>query len=100
MRDPVARRLEPLSWLDKVHGLFSYQPMTKPSHWYDPETDPSQFMAALWKVRHLCTRAEHVRMAMPGSYILVEAIMSAIDDYAETETGNREYFWNRPHSAG
>jgi hypothetical protein len=57
-------------------------------------------MAALWKVQRLCTRAEHVRMAMPGSYILVEAIMSAIDDYAETETGNREYFWNRPHSAG
>jgi hypothetical protein len=31
--------------------------MPKP-FWYDPETDPSQFMAALWKVRHLCTRAE------------------------------------------
>jgi hypothetical protein len=69
-------------------------------HWYDPETDSSQFMAALWKVRHLCTRAEHVRMTMPGSHILVQAIMSAIDDYAERETGNREFFWNRPHKAG
>ena len=68
--------------------------------WYDPETDPSQFMAALWKVRHLCTRAEHVRVKVPGSYILVQAIMSAIDDFAERETGNREYFWNKPHSAG
>jgi hypothetical protein len=57
-------------------------------------------MAALWKVRHLCTRAEHVRMTVPGSAILVQAIMSAIDDYAERETGNREYFWNRPHKAG
>jgi hypothetical protein len=65
-------------------------------HWYDPETDPSQFMAALWKVRHLCTRAEHVR----GSHALVQAIMSAIDDYAERETGNREYFWNKPYGAG
>jgi hypothetical protein len=24
---------------------------------------------------------------------VVQAIMSAIDDYAERETGNREYFW-------
>jgi hypothetical protein len=40
-------------------------------HWYDPETDPSQFMAALWKVRHLCTWAEHVRMTVPGSHVLV-----------------------------
>jgi hypothetical protein len=62
--------------------------------WYDPETDPSKFMAALWEVRHLCTRAEHVRMTVPGSYVLVQAIMSAIDDYAERETGNR-----RPHKA-
>ena len=74
--------------------------MTKPSPWYDPETDQSQFMAVLWKVRHLCTDAEHVRMTAPGSYILVQAILSAIDDYAENETGNREYFWNKPHSAG
>jgi hypothetical protein len=60
--------------------------MSKPL-WYDPDTDQSQFMAALWKARHLCTRAEHVRM-------------TAIDDYAERETGNREYFWNKPHKAG
>jgi hypothetical protein len=39
-------------------------------------------------------------MTAPGSYILVQAIMSAIDDYAENETSNREYFWNRPHKAG
>jgi hypothetical protein len=62
--------------------------------------DPSKFMAALWEVRQLCTRAEHVRLKVPGRDILVQAIMSAIDDYAENETGNREYFWNRPHSAG
>jgi hypothetical protein len=37
---------------------------------------------------------------MPGSAALVQAIMSAIDDYAVRETGNREYFWNRPHSVG
>ena len=48
--------------------------------------------------RHLCTRAEDVRAKVPGGHILVHAIISAIDDYAERETGNREYFWNRPHS--
>jgi hypothetical protein len=85
--------------LDIVHVMFSYRRMPKPFG-YDPETDPSQFMAALWKVRHLCTRAEHVRPTVPGSYILVQAIMSAIDDYAERETGNREYFWNKPYGAG
>jgi hypothetical protein len=69
-------------------------------HWYDPETDSSPFMEALWRARHLCTRAEHVRAKVPGSFVLVQAIMSAIDDYAERETGNREYFWYRPHSAG
>jgi hypothetical protein len=26
--------------------------------------------------------------------------MSAIDDYAERDAGNREYFWNRPQGAG
>jgi hypothetical protein len=35
-----------------------------------------------------------------GSHVLVPAIMSAIDDYAERETGNREYFWGKPHKAG
>jgi hypothetical protein len=73
--------------------------MPKP-FWYDAETDPSRFMAALKEVRHLCTRAEHVRMTKPGSHVLVQAIMAAIDDYAERETGNREYFWNKPHKAG
>jgi hypothetical protein len=51
-------------------------------------------------LRHLCTRAEHVRMTVPGSHVLVQAIMSAIDDYVERETGNREYFWGKPHKAG
>ena len=63
--------------------------------WYDPETDSSPFMEALWRARHLCTRAEHGGATVPGSFVLVQAIMSAIDDYAERETGNREYFWNR-----
>jgi hypothetical protein len=39
-------------------------------------------------------------VTVPGSYILVKAIMSAIDDFAERETGNRKYFWGKPHKAG
>jgi hypothetical protein len=39
-------------------------------------------------------------MQAPGSYALIQVIKTAIDDYAEHETGNREFFWNRPHKAG
>jgi hypothetical protein len=30
-------------------------------------------------------------MRAPGSYALTEAIKTAVDDYAERETGNREF---------
>src|SRR4051812_38842417 len=33
-------------------------------------------------------------------YQHVQAIMIAIDQYAETALGNRDYFLNRPHSSG
>ncbi len=36
----------------------------------------------------------------PRSYVLLQAIKEAIDDYAECEMGHRGYFWGRPHSAG
>jgi hypothetical protein len=35
---------------------------------------------------------------VPGSYILIEAIKSAIDDWAEREMGARDFFYNRGHS--
>jgi hypothetical protein len=55
--------------------------------WYDPETNPSQFLDALWRLRH-CTRAQALlpHMRVPGSGTLIEAIKTAIDDYAERET--------------
>jgi hypothetical protein len=34
------------------------------------------------------------------SFDRVQAIQAAIDDYAELETGNREYFWDRPVGIG
>ena len=55
-------------------------------------------MAELAKVRRMCTR--QVGTHNDRSFDLVQAIQHAIDDYAELETGNREYFWNRPYSIG
>jgi len=31
-------------------------------------------------------------------YHHVQAVMLAIDMYAQAATGNAEYFWNKPHS--
>jgi hypothetical protein len=45
-------------------------------------------------------REEEVGAHGRESWDRVQAIRTAIDDYAELETGNREYFWNRPHSIG
>jgi hypothetical protein len=76
--------------------------MSKRPSWYDPQTETSPFLTALAEARLECNRAEHVmpHAKVPGSLILIEAIKSAIDDYAEREMGHREYFWERPHKAG
>ena len=76
--------------------------MPDQSPWYDPDTAPSQWLAALYRVRRVCTRVEAVlpHARVPGSLVLIDAIKSAIDDYAEREMGHREYFWGRPHKAG
>jgi hypothetical protein len=37
---------------------------------------------------------------MPAVPSLLGLFDAAIDDYAEREIAKREYFWNRPHSAG
>jgi hypothetical protein len=66
--------------------------------WYDPKAETSDFMELLFKLRHLCPR--QVGKQNGESWEKVQAIQNAIDDYAELETGNHEYFWNRPHSIG
>jgi hypothetical protein len=48
---------------------------------------------ALAEVRHRATREGYC-------YHHVQAIIVAIDQYAETALGNREYFLNKPFSAG
>ena len=59
--------------------------------WFDHEQNPTPFLKA--RVRHLATREG-------WRYQHVQAIMIAIDQYAETALGNRDYFLNRPHSSG
>jgi hypothetical protein len=67
--------------------------------WYDPAKDDSPLMAALDGVRRMCTRAELALpvTTVPGSDIMLHGVMSAINDFAERETGHREYFWGRLH---
>ena len=57
------------------------------------EPDLSPFLHALGKVRH--------QAALEGyCYQHVQAIIVAIDQYAEAATGNREYFLNKSQSIG
>jgi hypothetical protein len=41
---------------------------------------------------------DHTRV--PGGAIMVLGIASATDEFAERETGHRDYFWGRPPRAG
>jgi hypothetical protein len=67
--------------------------MTQPLRWFDDETEHPTFLKALNEVRRQAAREG-------WCYHHVQAIIVAIDQYAEAATGNREYFWNRPHSIG
>jgi len=57
--------------------------------WFDDEEDSHPFLKALELARRLATR-EGFR------YQHVQAIIVAIDQYAEAATGNREFFLNKP----
>jgi hypothetical protein len=61
--------------------------------WYDPNADNPPWIKALADVRHMGTRESYC-------FHHVQAIMLAIDQYAETALGNRQYFLNKPHSIG
>jgi hypothetical protein len=63
------------------------------SAWYDHDADNPPWIKALADVRRMGTLEGYC-------YFLVQAIMLAIDQYAETALGNREYFLNKPHSIG
>jgi len=59
--------------------------------WFDDETNRTPFLKALGEARRLGTREG-------WCYQHVQAVIVAIDQYAEAATGNREFFLNRPHS--
>ena len=69
--------------------------MNTHSPWYDPNTEKSRLLAALEQTRRFCCMSEEIMSCekQPGSYVLLQAIKQAIDNYAECEMGHREYFW-------
>jgi hypothetical protein len=77
--------------IDYVLFMFSYIGHAQ-SDLVRPRNKPISILHVLWRVRHLGTQADAVlpHMRAPGSYALTEAIKTAVDDYAERETGNRE----------
>jgi hypothetical protein len=76
--------------------------MSKRPAWYDPKTEDSLLLAALDAARRYSCRSEEILKCArtPQGYRALEAIKRAIDDYAECEMGHREFFWDKPHSAG
>ena len=68
--------------------------------WNDPRN--SELMDAMAQLRHVATRSEFLKLHahQPGSLQAIEAIKSAIDFWAERETGHKEYFWGKPPSVG
>ena len=63
------------------------------TRWFDDEQDPTPFLKALEEVRQLATRES-------WRYQHVQAIIVAIDQYAEAALGNRSYFLNKPYGIG
>ena len=57
--------------------------------WFDDEKEPSPFLKALEEARRLATREG-------WRYQHVQAIIVAIDKYAEAATGHRD-FLSKPH---
>jgi hypothetical protein len=68
--------------------------MSEPLKWYDANAkDNPAFLKALAEVRRIGVHEG-------WCYHHVRAILISIDQYAEAATGNREFFWNKPHSIG
>jgi hypothetical protein len=69
--------------------------MSKPPQpqWYDHKVDNPPWLKALAEVRQLAPREG-------WCYQHVQAIIVAIDQYAEAALGNRDFFLNKPHGIG
>ena len=67
--------------------------VTEPIRLYDHNADNPPWIRALAEVRHLAPREG-------WCYQHVQAVIVAIDQYAESALGNRDFFLNKPHSTG
>ena len=65
----------------------------QPLRWYDEREDHPPWIKALAEVRQRATREG-------WRYHHVQAIIVAIDQYAEAALGNRDFFLNKPYSIG
>jgi hypothetical protein len=63
-----------------------------PKYFSDKEDQPPSLKAL--------AEARRIGVHEDWCYHHVQAIMISIDQYAEAATGNREFFWNKPHSIG
>ena len=61
--------------------------------WYDENANNPAWIKALADARRMGTREGYC-------FEHVQAIMVAIDQYAETALGNRQFFLNKPYSVG
>ena len=61
--------------------------------WFNDDADNTPWFKALEDVRSKATREGHC-------YQHVQALIVAIDQYAEAATGNRHYFLNKPQTIG
>ena len=61
--------------------------------WFDDGNNHTPFFKALAETRRLATREG-------WCYAHVQAIIVAIDQYAEAATGNQNFFLNKPASVG
>ena len=67
--------------------------MAQPLKWYDDNADNPPLIKALAEVRRLAPREG-------WCYHHVQAMIVAIDQYAEAALGNREFFLNKPYGIG
>ena len=67
--------------------------MVSELRWYDPNVDHPPSIKRLAEVRQRATREG-------WCYQHVQAIIVAIDQYAEAALGNRDFFLNKPYSIG
>jgi hypothetical protein len=67
--------------------------VTETLKWYDEKEEHSPWIRALAEVRLKATREG-------WCYPHVQAIIVAIDQYAEAALGNRQFFLNKPYSIG